>query len=464
MIERFSTGNERLDTVLGGGLVLNSITLLCGAPGSGKTLLAEKCLFTNATSQRCALYLSTVSEPLEKLLRYGESLSFFDPRKVGRSVIYDTLGPVLDEGGLSGALEAIEELIREHRPGLVVIDSFKALRSFADTERDFRRFLHDLAGSLSAVAISSLWVGEYDANDAIASAEFAVADAVVELGTKHHGERSIRYLSVLKLRGSDFASGQHAYRLTGDGLVVFPRLADPVDASHYENGTDALSTGVSGLDEALSDGYWPGSTILVAGPSGAGKTTMGLHFLFAGAGVRQPGILLSLQESRTQLARVIKGFGWPADDPMVTIMERSPVDLHIDELVYELLDCVEATSARRVVIDSLGDLLVAAPEELRFREFLYSLTKRLARAKVSVMLLLELPGLFGVTCMSDVGFSHVADNVVLLQHVRVASAMKRSLTILKTRGSAHSTHIREFDITASGITLGDALDPLSALQ
>lgn len=458
MIERFSTGDTRLDAILGGGLILNSITLLCGAPGSGKTLLAEKCLFANAGSGQSELYLSTVSEPLDKLLRYGESLSFFDAGMVGGSVIYEGLGSALDDGGAHGALERIDELVKEHRPALVVIDSFKAIRSFVADEGDFRRFLHDLAGRLTARAISSIWVGEYSAVDAIASPEFAVADAVVDLSTKQYGERSIRYLTVLKLRGSEFASGQHAYRLSKDGLVVYPRLADPPDASPYEVGTVPLSTGIPALDEAVGDGYWPGSSTLVAGPSGAGKTVMGLHFLFAGAEAAEPGILLTLQESRTQLERILRGFGWTTSDPMLTIMDVSPVDLYIDELVYDLLDRVRQSGARRVVIDSMNDLMVAAPDELRFREFVFSLVQRLARAGVSIMFVFEVANLFGATSLGRLGVSHAADNVVLLQHVYDGPEMKRALTVVKTRGSSHETRIREFRITANGIILGDPLD------
>lgn len=458
MIERFSTGDPRLDAVLGGGLILHSITLISGAPGNGKTLLAEKCLFTNATLERPGLYLSTVSEPLDKLLRYGQSLTFFDPTQVGRSVIYEGLGSTLDRDGLRGVLERIDDLIKDYHPGLVVIDSFKAIRPFAANESDFRRFLHDLAGRLTALAISSLWVGEYRPEEAVSSPEFAVADAVVDLTTKRFGERSIRYLSVLKLRGSNFTSGEHAYRLTSDGLMIYPRLADPIDESPFEPGTQRLSTGIPALDEALADGYWPGSATLIAGPTGAGKTTMGLHFLFAGAAVAEPGILVTFQESQSQLIHLIEGFGWAITDPMITIMNRSPVDLHIDELIYDLLDRIEEAKARRIVIDSLNDLTIAAPDELRFREFTYSLVQRLVRAGVSVMFLLEVPDLFRITRLSNLGISHASDNVILLQHAPDGPVMKRGLTVLKTRGSSHEYRVREFHITTNGIILGEPLE------
>ena len=212
------------------------------------------------------------------------------------------------------------------------------------------------------------------------------------------------------------------------------------------------------LDDALEDGYWSGSTTLIAGPSGVGKTLMGLHFVFAGAAVDEPGVFLTLQESRTQLARVIDRFGWDFDHPNVTIMDRSPVDVYVDELVYELLDRIREVGARRVVIDSLNDLVLAAPDSMRVREFLYSLVQRCARLGVSVMFTYETMELFRITRLSEIGMSHVADNVVLLQHVQDGSEMRRALSVLKSRGSMHSAVISEFEISVDGITLGQPIN------
>jgi circadian clock protein KaiC len=457
-MERLSTGNVRLDEVLGGGLVLDAITLVVGAPGTGKTILAEQCLFANATPQRPGLYLSTVSEPLDKLLRYGQSLEFFDVGQLGRSVFYDDLGDAVHHDGLSGVLDRVDALMKLQQPGVVVIDSFKALHAFAEHDAAFRRFLHDLAGRLSVLAVSSLWVGEYELAEATNSPEFAVADAVIGLETRRSAERTIRYLSVRKLRGSDFLSGDHVYRITAGGLVVFPRLADrPADTAFKEVG-ERVSTGIAALDESLEDGYWSGSTTLIAGPSGAGKSLMGLHFVFAGAAHQEPGVFVTLQESRAQLARVVDRFGWTIDDPNVTVLDRSPVDLYVDELVYDMLDHVHRLGARRLVIDSLNDLIVAAPDTMRLRELLYSLVQRCARLGVSLMFTYETMELFRITRLNELGMSHVADNVVLLQHVQHGSQMRRALTVLKSRGSVNSAVISEFKISADGITLGEPIE------
>jgi circadian clock protein KaiC len=459
MTERVKSGHERLDGLLGGGLPANAINLIIGHPGTGKTILAEQYLFHNAREDRPGIYLATVSEPFDKMLRYAESLTFFDTDAIGTSVFYDDLGEAVSEGGLPGVVNRIDELIRDQNPGYVVIDSFKALRSFAPDEAAFRCFLHDLAGRLTAVAASSFWIGEFDREQAAEAPEFAVADAIIALHANRTAERELRVLQVLKLRGSNFHSGEHGYRVGPAGLDVFPRLADEFDAGAYELNTQRVSTGIPALDETLGDGYWPGAVTLIAGPSGAGKTLMGLHFLFHGADNGEPGVLATFQEHPTRLARVARGFGWDLGRPDVHVLARSPVDLYVDEWVYHLLDCVEQVHARRVVIDSLGDLLFASPDPIRFREMIFSLAQRLARQGVSLMMTHEIAELFRVTALSEVGMSHLADNVILLQYLRTHSQVKRALLVLKTRASEHHPEIREFHIRAEGIVLGDTFDP-----
>ncbi len=452
MDERLLSGSDRLDAILGGGLPGNAIHLIAGTPGSGKTILAEQYAFANATVDRPAVYLSTVSEPLDKLVRFGQTLEFFDVTSVGERVFYESLGEALEEGGLPRILERLRAVLRERHPGILIIDSFKALAAYADTHRDFRSFLFELAAETSAVAGSSFWLGEYDLDTISGEPEAAVADSILGLGYRQSGARSSRLLEVIKLRGSNYLSGRHAYRISATGLNAFPRLADTVDASNYDLGAERVSTGIDALDDMLTDGYWPGSSTLCAGPSGIGKTLMGLHFIVAGAVAGERGIIASLQENPTQLTRVARAFGWTLDDS-VTMMYRSPVDLYIDEWIYELLDAIDRLGAKRVLIDSLTDVLFASSDEIGFREYMYSLIQRCSRTGVSLFMTTELPDLFAVNRLSEYGVSHLSDNVLILQYIRDDTTIRRAITALKTRASSNDPRVREFRIGSDGITI-----------
>jgi len=453
--ERLTSGNARLDGILGGGLWDDALTMVTGPPGTGKTLLAQQYVFANASPDKTALYISTVSEPLDKLLRFGSSLAYFDAEAVGRTVFYEDLGAVLEERGLPAFVGRVDELIAERTPGIIVIDSFKALHAFTRDPADFRWFLHDFAARLAATSAASFWVGEYMPEDIVREPEFAVADAIIQLGSNLSDEREMRALQVLKLRGSAFLSGRHAYRLSERGIDVFPRLADARNEGFEELSDERVSSGIPALDAMLGDGYWPGASTLVAGPSGSGKTVMAMSFIFEGARNGEQGLIANLQENPSQLERTARGFGWSITSDHVDLMYRSSVDLYIDEWVHELLDRVEHARATRLVIDSLGDLAFAATDPVRFREYVYSLVQRCSRRGVSLLMTMEIPDLFDVRQLSETGVSNMSDNVVLLQFAREESRVKRSLTVLKTRAALHQPEIREYVIDERGIVLSE---------
>jgi len=455
--DRLRSGHEPLDEILRGGLPRNGISVIMGLPGTGKTILAEQYTFHNARPDRPAVYFSTLSEPLEKIIRFGQSLAFFDPAAVGRSVFYEDLGQAASRDGLPGVGERVAAVLKERRPGLIVIDSFKALHALADGAGEFRRFLHELASRLTALPVASLWIGEYERGEMAASPEFAVADAILELTAASSGQRELRSLHVRKLRGSGFKSGGHAYRVTPQGLRLFPRLADVPAAGRYPLGGDRISTGIPALDSMLDGGLWRGSSTMIAGPSGSGKTIMGLYFVYGGARLGEPGIIATLQENPTQLARMVGALNWPLTDPAVEIMYRSPVDIYIDEWVHDLLRAAETSRARRVVIDSLLDLQMASPDETRFREFMYSLAQRFSRQGISLLITCETPDLFGGGRLSEFASSHLADNAIVLNYHRRHGIMSRSLAVLKTRASSHDADMRLFSIGPGGITIEDVI-------
>lgn len=456
-IDRLGSGSPQLDRILRGGLPKNAINLVIGPPGAGKTILADQYVFRNATEDRPAVYYSTLSEPHEKLLRYGQSLTLFDTDAVGRRVFYEALGPVVLAGGLDAVVERISEDIKVRRPGVIAIDSFRALAAFAD-ERQFRTFLSNLADCLTAFPMSVFWVGEYTADDIAQAPEFAVADSIVSLSREDTGVREFRYLQVLKLRGSDFMSGKHACRLTAGGIDVFPRLADPGDVTAYPTGVARTSSGIAAMDALVEEGFLAGSATLLVGPAGVGKTLMGMHWAFAGARAGDPCLLATFQENPSQLEHILGGFGWSLEEDDVHLFYRSAVDLYIDEWMSLLLEQVDQLGVRRVLVDSIGDLAIAAADQARFREFVYSLIQRCTRAGVSLMFTMELRDLFLVRHLGEESLSHHADNVVLMQYVLHDTEFRRAVTVIKSRGTRHDPQVYEFDITGDGIVLGEPVN------
>ena len=423
-------------------------------------------MFHNATAEQPALFLSTVTEPMDKILRYGQTFDFFDPSAIeDRRVIYEDLGGILSTDRLGNAdaegpgqvLVAIDRFLRQLKPGILVIDSFRAFHAFAKDEQEFRLFLHGLIRRLTASATTSIWNAPYTVDQAQQMAEFAAADCAISLDIQRHGGREMRVLQVLKLRGSGFRSGEHAYRLSSTGLDVFPRLADQQDRSAYKLSPERVATGVPALDKMLGDGYWGGSSTLICGPAGVGKTLMGLHFIFQGARTGQPGIVATFQETPNQLARIAAGFGWSTDEPGVSILSASVVDMYIDQWVYELLDLIAKTGAKRIVIDSLVDLMITAGDPVRFREWMYSLVQRCARMGISLMMIVEVPELFQLRRISEQGLSHLSDNVVLLQYVPDGARLARAITVLKTRAARHEPVAHRYEISKEGLVLGDQI-------
>jgi circadian clock protein KaiC len=186
---------------------------------------------------------------------------------------------------------------------------------------------------------------------------------------------------------------------------------------------------------------------------------LGLHFTFGGLASGETAVIATMQEHPTQLKRMIKGLGWKQDDPRVAILYRSPVDIYIDEWVHELFGIVDRTGARRVLLDSMIDLRMAAPDETRFKEFVYSLTQRFSRHSTSLLMTYELADLFSTRSLSDNAVSHLSDNVIMLNYYRANGSINRAISVIKSRASGHDPAIRQFTIDERGITIGDVVPP-----
>jgi circadian clock protein KaiC len=453
---RVSSGEPTIDAVLGGGLPANTITLLAGAPGSGKTMLAQQYAFAAGTVDRPALLLTTLNEPLDKVVRFGQTLTFFDSEAVGSRVLYESLADIVATEGLAGVIDRIMVLLSTLRPGLLVIDSFRALSAFS-TEPEYRRFVSELGQRLNATAVTTIWAGEYQ-SDVLAAPEAAVADAIVLLRSERVGPRRLRTVEVLKLRGSGFLAGEHGYRLGPDGLKVFVRVADPVDSEPTRRQQPRISIGQDALDEMIGGGVWPGTSTLVIGASGTGKTILALDFLGRGAAAGHSALFATLQESRTQIGRVLWGSGRDRFEEKLHFHHRSPVDIDIDEWVGELFEVIAQRKVTLLAIDSVTDLRLASRDDKRFEEYAYSLVQRLSQRGVTTLMTIEAPPSIGVTQLTSSALSSIADNIILLGYRVHDNKIGRAIHVLKSRASAHDATVREMTIGDAGPVIGESLD------
>jgi circadian clock protein KaiC len=457
MNDRISTGNREADEILYGGFPKNSINIILGLPGTGKTVFAQNLVFHNASADRPILYLTTLSEPVAKVVRYLERFTFYDESKLATEVHYDDVGARLATDGMGAILPVIEEAIKTLGPKIIVIDSFKALHDLAPSVLEFRKMLFELIGTLTAFDTTVFLLGEYTTEHAQQLPEFAVADGIVQFMRNPTTTRDERFLRVLKLRGSAYLEGSHAFRIVGHGLEVFPRLVTPHLPENYKIVEERISSGVPGMDKLLGGGLWQGSTTLVAGPTGGGKTTMGLQFVLEGAKRGEPSLYANFQENPTQIARVLRNLRVDAAEAekngLLKLYYSSPVELQIDSVIVTLFKRIRAEKIKRVVIDAIGDLRMAASDPQRLHDYLYALIQHFTVMGVTTFLNFEIAGVGSAVHTSearDERVSYLSDNIVLLS-TEVREKVKRTVAVIKARGGAHDLNVHEIEITGDGV-------------
>jgi circadian clock protein KaiC len=454
-MERVSTGNPQLDRILSGGFPRNSVNVVMGAPGSGKTILAEQLIFANAGPDCRVLYLTTLSEPLAKMVGYLQTYAFVDIARIGSDVVYHSLSDEL-MAEPQQLYEEVLKLLKQHRPRIIVIDSFKAIADLLPSTQAWRKMVFELAGLLTAYGAMALWIGEYTWETGSGPIEFAIADGIIDLQRVQRGSRDERYLRVAKLRGSSFLDGNHAFWISAEGLHVFPRLVTPQVPPDYRPVRERVQTGIAGLDAMIEEGWLRGTATLIQGPSGSGKTMIALHFLRQAVAEGEPALLVNFQENPAQLRRTMSSLGWNADellDPArLDHLYFSPVELQIDTIVQEIFRRLSERRVQRLVIDAVGDLRKSASDPTRFDDYLYSMLQHFATTNVTAMLTVETPRATPDQLSFGEGVSYMSDNIVALT-VELGDELCRHVRVLKTRGSAHDGRRRTLRIGREGVLI-----------
>jgi circadian clock protein KaiC len=457
-----ATGVAGLDVLLGGGLPEYSFTLIAGVPGSGKTTLAHQIMFTLASPERRALFFTVLGEPPLKMLRYQQQFSFFDMDKVGPCIRYVNLADDLRAGHFHGVLERIMREVEDFGPGLVFVDSFRsvmqAARSGNEGLSDLQQFIQELGSRMATWQATTFLIGEYSQADVEANPIITVADGMITLYQPTDDNSSLRKVRINKMRGQAHMAGAHALRITDDGILVYPRVLPPLADDRLpgvpvDHDPRRIPTGTPGLDALLHGGLPQGHTLLVSGPTGVGKTILATRFLQAGAAQGEKGVALFFEKGTSRLRN--GELAELAQSGQVDVLESRSLSLSVEELMDSLTIAIERSGAKRVVIDSLSEIeLYLVPEvraDLRLAVFrtLSALAKRGVTALVTVGMEDEFTGLR----FSPSKLSFLTDAVVSLRFAEVEGELRKIMTVVKVRGSGHSTDLREYTITDKGIEL-----------
>jgi circadian clock protein KaiC len=465
-IQQLRTEVPGLDQILGGGLPEFSFNLIAGPPGSGKTTLAHEIMFALAGPRSKAVYFTVVGEPPLKMLRYQQQYDFFDPDRLDESIRFVNLSQEVTEGTLEKLFERIVAEVEATQPSLVFVDSFRALAQAAEKPElgvvELHRFVQRLATTMTSWQATTFLIGEYELREAGYDPVFTVADGVLWLHQSLDRNSMVRKIQVMKMRGQAPVPGLHTFRITGQGIQVFPRVIVDNASSAKQGTRKRLTLDNPELDQMLGGGIPAGYSVLVAGPSGSGKSVLATEFIMAGVRHDEPGVLAVFEKRPNEYSQTPPGgraFGDMVRDGRVGVIHSRPLDLSIDETLYEIVEQIQRIKARRLVVDSLSGFELALAPTFRedFRESLYRMVAVLTGMGVTMMMTAELEDSYTDLRFSPHGTAFLTDVIIMQRYIELRGSLQRVLSVVKVRGSAHSKEIRAFEITKSGIVMGEPL-------
>ncbi len=471
-IQRLSTGVPGLDAILGGGLPEFSFNLIAGPPGSGKTTLAHQIMFGLATPEQPALFFTVFGEPPMKMLRYQQQFTFFDPGKINESIRFVNLSEEAASGDFDQVLARIKAEVEDFSAALVFVDSFRAV--MLEVVRQPKgaispqQFVQQLGLLLSTWQATTFLVGE-----ALAEKEthpiFTVADGLLSLHQSVHRNSMVRQIQILKMRGQATSPGVHTFRMTDNGIEVFPSAVvhddngAMMEVSPSQRSQARLAMGVPQLDELMGGGLPSGYSLLVAGPSGSGKTILATAFLAEGVRRGEPGVMVAFEQTPSQ------SWSRTIDDMVragkIGLINTRSLDLSIDEIVQHLISEIHRLKAKRVVIDSLSGFEPAVAPTFRedFRESLFRMVAALSGLGVTVLMTSELEDRYTDLRFSPYGSAFLTDAIIVQRYIEIKSRLLRVMAVVKVRDSAHHNELRKFEITDDGIVIGAPLDQYEGL-
>jgi circadian clock protein KaiC len=456
LARRVPTGITGLDTITRGGFFRAGLYIVVGRPGSGKTTLGNQVCFEHVRRGGRAVYVTLLAENHARMLSQMHGMRFFDEALVGAGLLYVNGFSALQSEGLAGLLAMLRRIVREHRADLLVLDGMMNAGAVGATSVEYKKFINELQTWVGMVGCTVLFLRSAG-NDVAVEPEYTMVDGILELRSRRRGLESLRQLVIRKYRGTAYLEGAHPYEIASEGIVVYPRIEAQLDSYPAAAASqEQLSSGVPGLDALLGGGYPTGSSTLLLGASGVGKTTFGLHFVAEGARRREAALVFGFYEPPAEIIAVARALGlatdgWGVQGGPVALSWRSPAENILDELAYDLVLRVRGAGVKRLFIDGLNGFRACAYPE-RLPGFFAVLHQELRALGVTTMYSEEgtrlvLGEISGAT-------SALFDNVIRLRHASEDGRPLRTLEIKKVRKQRHDRRRHAFEITGNGVVLG----------
>jgi circadian clock protein KaiC len=461
-IRKLPTGVRGLDDILGGGMPEFSFNIIAGTPGCGKTTLAHQIAFANATPKKPALYFTVLGEPVMKMLRYQQQYAFFDQSRVNKDIRLINMSDVVLEKDLKGVLAEIIKQVTAANPSIVVVDSFRTLVRKAMSEAgevEMQSFIHHLAQFLTSWEATTFLVGEYVEEEIRDNSLFTMVDGIFWLSQMAERNSVVRKLQIVKLRGQASVPGLHTVRISDSGLQAFSRTLGLVGHKTKPTRRRRLSIGIPELDKMLGGGILEGDSVLVAGPSGTGKSALATQFIAEGLRRGEPGIMAIFEERPEGYTQRAGTFGLnlkqAQDKGTLETLYLRPLDLSVDETMQEILDAMRRVGAKRLVIDSLVGFEMALAPGFRadFRESLYRMIGALTGAGITILSTVEVEDKFTELQFSHYAISFLTDDIIRFRFVEIDGQLRKVMVVVKMRGGNHSKDIREYVISDKGVVL-----------
>jgi circadian clock protein KaiC len=453
--KRCKTGISKLDELLGEGIPRGSSLLVAGVAGTGKTMLSLEFVYRGAKLGEKGIVFS-FEETEERLLASAAGLGWDLARQIKLGMIEIVFIPQ-PEIMVEEHLVMIGERIAALGAKRVVVDSLSVFLHKVQDPRVAREKTFQIASLVqNAQAVGFLATDVPYGADQVSrfGVEETVVDGVVLLSATTEGFERNRYVEIYKLRNTAHLSGRHDMLIGEGGVAVFPRFAEGTHEHAPARGRKAprLATGVPGLDPLLGGGVFDGSTTFVAGSAGAGKTSLGIQFIVAGARKGEPGLFVSLEETPSQIRAIAEGLRLPLDTAvakeLVAIVHLARERVRPNQVLAMLADMVDRLKTKRVVIDGASHLLRESASAAEHRDFLAALVHRVSRLGVTIVLTFETRALGPSGMVTESAVSPIADNLLMMRYRESDTGLRPTLTVVKTRGSEHDfrTHDLAFGL------------------